>query len=291
MTSSVDEPTPPSHPPSARGDEGSRSADRRSGGAPALEAMNLSVTRGDKAVLRGVSLTAREGEVVGVLGPSGAGKSTLFRALVGEIPVLEGDVRLFGTALGKQPLWARARMGMAYLPQAPSVLWDLTVHENLRTYHRVVHEPPLLRAALRRSAARDGEDDAVRALAERVALGDRMHVRAGELSGGERRRLELARALVRPPRVLICDEPFAGVDPRQAGRLGDMLADLAERDGVAVLLADHHVDEALRVCSRAVLLLDGEIAIEADPATFREHPLVVGRYLGSWQRSVPPSRG
>lgn len=254
----------------------------------ALEATNLHVVRGDKAVLRGVSLTARSGEVVGVLGPSGAGKSTLFRALVGEIPILEGDVRLFGASLGKEPLWARARRGMAYLPQAPSVLWDLTVQENLRTYHRVVHEPPLLRSPFRRSSDRDGEDDAVRALAERVALSDRMHVRAGELSGGERRRLELARALVRPPRVLVCDEPFAGVDPRQAGRLGDMLVALAEREGVAVLLADHHVDEALRVCSRAVLLLDGEIAIEADPVTFREHPLVVSRYLGSWQRSVPP---
>lgn len=115
-----------------------------------------------------------------------------------------------------------------------------------------------------------------------------MDVRAGELSGGERRRLELARALTRPPKVLVCDEPFAGVDPQQASRLGDMLWALARDEGVCVILADHHVEEALRVCTRAVLLLDGEIAAEASPADFREHPLVVGRYLGSWARTIPP---
>jgi lipopolysaccharide export system ATP-binding protein len=114
-----------------------------------------------------------------------------------------------------------------------------------------------------------------------------MDVRAGELSGGERRRLELARALTRPPKILVCDEPFAGVDPKQASSLGDLLKELAT-SGVCVLVADHHVEEALRVCTRAILLLDGEVAIEADPDAFRSHPTVVGRYLGSWARSVPP---
>jgi lipopolysaccharide export system ATP-binding protein len=116
-----------------------------------------------------------------------------------------------------------------------------------------------------------------------------MEVRAGELSGGERRRLELARALTRPPKVLVCDEPFAGVDPQQASRLGDMLRGLADDEGVCVLLSDHHVAEALRVCTRAVLLLDGQVAMEGTPEAFQEHPLVVGRYLGNWGRSLPPS--
>jgi lipopolysaccharide export system ATP-binding protein len=171
---------------------------------------------------------------------------------------------------------------MAYVPQTPSVLWDLSVEDNLRVYHRVVHGG----AWPRRKTA--GEEAAIARLAERVALADRMDVRAGELSGGERRRLELARALTRPPKVLVCDEPFAGVDPQQASRLGDMLRTLADDEGVCVLLSDHHVAEALRVCTRAVLLLDGEIAMEGNPDEFQEHPLVVGRYLGNWARSLPP---
>jgi lipopolysaccharide export system ATP-binding protein len=245
---------------------------------PAIEGRDLRVMRGNKTVLRGVTLSAASGEVLGILGPSGAGKSTLFRALVGEIEASGGQVALLGEDVTRLPLWARARRGLSYVPQTPSVLWDLSVRDNLASYHRVVHgrvdEATVTRA--------------IESLARRVALDDRMSVRAGELSGGERRRLELARALTRPPRVLICDEPFAGVDPRQASRLGDMLRSLADEDGVCVMLADHHVEEALRVCTRAVLLLDGEVAAEAEPDVFREHPLVVGRYLGSWARTIPP---
>jgi lipopolysaccharide export system ATP-binding protein len=234
-------------------------------------------------ILRGVSMQAAPGEVVGVLGPSGAGKSTLFRALVGEIPIEEGQVLICGKDVTREALWERARGGVAYVPQTPSVLWDLSVRDNLRVYHRVVHGGGTW---LRRASR--GEDRALDELAERVALSERLEVRAGELSGGERRRLELARALTRPPKVLVCDEPFAGVDPQQASRLGDMFRDLANDQGVAVLLSDHHVVEALRVCTRAVLLLDGQIAMEGNPEEFQEHPLVVGRYLGNWARSLPP---
>lgn len=244
---------------------------------PAIEGNAVHVSRGNKSILRGVSVTAAAGEVLGVLGPSGAGKSTLFGALVGETKIDRGEVRLFGRDVTTAPLWQRARDGVAYLPQTPSVLWDLTVRENLRVYRQVVHG---------RSAG--ANDDVLEELAQRVALDDRMDVRAGELSGGERRRLELARALTRPPKVLVCDEPFAGVDPQAASRLGDMLRNLAEEEDVAVLLADHHVAEALRVCTRAILLLDGQVAIEAEPDGFLEHPTVVGRYLGTWGRSVPP---
>jgi lipopolysaccharide export system ATP-binding protein len=240
-----------------------------------IKGEKLRVERGEKTILRGVDVEAKDGEVVGILGPSGAGKSTLFRALVGETPIASGKVMLDGHDVTREPLWARARRGLAYVPQSASVLWDLSVRENLEVYHRIVTGRV--------------DDAAVRTLAERVSLEDRMDVRAGELSGGERRRLELARALARPPKVLVCDEPFSGVDPKQAARLADLLLKLAKDDGVAVLLADHHVEEALRVCTRAILLLDGEIAIDSDdPASFRDHPLVVGRYLGTWQRSLPP---
>jgi lipopolysaccharide export system ATP-binding protein len=243
---------------------------------PSLVARGLRVVRGRKAILRGVDLEAHAGEVVGVLGPSGAGKSTLFRALVGDPPPTEGTVQLAGQDVTRWPLWRRARAGVGYVPQEPSVLWDLTVRGNLEAYRRIARLP-----------VTDGD---VGAAAARVALDNRLDVRAGELSGGERRRLEVARAITRSPRVLVCDEPFAGVDPAGAERLGALLGELA-RGGATVLLADHHVAEALRVCTRAVLLLDGSVAVAASTEEFPLHPLVQGRYLGTWQRTVPPPPG
>jgi lipopolysaccharide export system ATP-binding protein len=181
----------------------------------AIAAKGVRVVLGGKAILRGVDLEARPGEVVGVLGPSGAGKSTLFRVLVGEIAPDAGAVELHGAPVTSWPLWQRARAGV---PQGPSVLWDLTVRENLDAYRAIARLPP---------------EDARKA-ASRVGLEDRLQVRAGELSGGERRRLELARAVTRQPKVLVCDEPFAGVDPAGAAKLGDLLRDLAEQ-GASVL--------------------------------------------------------
>jgi lipopolysaccharide export system ATP-binding protein len=217
-----------------------------------------------------VDVSADEGEVLGILGPSGAGKSTLFRALTGEAIPQSGKVVFAGEDVTRWPLWKRARKGLGYIPQGASVLWDLTVRANLATFQRV---------AL-------GKED-VEPAATRVALEHRLDVRAGDLSAGERRRLEFARAITTRPRILVCDEPFAGVDPAGATRLGTLLQDLA-KEGVTVLLADHHVAEALRICTRAVLLLDGAVAIAATPSEFEAHPLVQGRYLGTWTRSMPP---
>ncbi|HWL89486.1 MAG TPA: ATP-binding cassette domain-containing protein [Polyangiaceae bacterium] len=231
---------------------------------PRLHATGLRVVRGGKVLLRDVDVAADAGDVLGVLGPSGAGKSTLFRALVGESLPAAGTVQLEGVDVTQWPLWRRARQGIGYIPQDPSVLWDLTVRENLRAFHRVVH-------------GTDGEPET---RASDVGLQARLDVRAGELSAGERRRLEFARAITREPRVLVCDEPFSGIDPIGATRLGELLRELASR-GTAVLLADHHVEEALRVCSRAILLLDGAIAVRAAPGEFEKHPLVQGRYLGT----------
>jgi lipopolysaccharide export system ATP-binding protein len=233
-------------------------------GSPLVACRDVRVSRGGKAILRGIDLEARSGEVVGVLGPSGAGKSTLFRVLVGEMLPDRGTVTLDGKDVTRWPLWKRARGGMGYVPQGPSVLWDLTVRSNLEAFRRIAQQSP------------DGTD----AAAHRVGLQQRLHVRAGELSGGERRRLELGRAMTREPRVLVCDEPFSGVDPVGARALGELLRASACR-GAAVLLADHHVQEALNVCTRAVLLLDGAIATAGRPADFAEDPLVKGRYLGT----------
>jgi lipopolysaccharide export system ATP-binding protein len=237
-----------------------------------LRGDGLRVIRGGKAILRGVSIDAAPGEVLGVVGPSGAGKSTLFRALVGELPLAAGRVLLDGEDISAWPLWRRARAGIGYVPQTPSVLYGLTVRANLATYHRIVH----------------GTDGDPAAAADRVDLASRLDVRAGELSAGERRRLELARAITRTPRILVCDEPFAGVDPVGASRIGDLLQGLA-RAGVSIVFADHHVAEVLAICTRAMLLLDGEVATVSDPIAFQDHPLVQGRYLGSWTRSIPPS--
>jgi lipopolysaccharide export system ATP-binding protein len=248
-----------------------------------LEATGLRVVAGDKTLLRGVSLSVMSGEVVGILGPSGAGKSTLFRALAGDLAPAEGKTMLAGQDVTALALWQRARLGLAYVPQTPSVLWDFSVRENLRVYYRVVN------GSRWPFGTHAGEDEAIARLASRVALADRLSVRAGDLSGGERRRLELARALTRTPKVLICDEPFAGVDPQQAGHLGELLAGL-RHEGVAVLLSDHHVAEALRICTRTVLLLDGHTAMEGTPEEFRKHPVVVDRYLGDWMTRDPARR-
>ncbi len=231
--------------------------------SPTLSARGLRVVYGERQVLRDVDLDLEAGEVLGVLGPSGAGKSTLFGALTGDGVAAKGTVSLDGRDISFLPLWERARLGIGYIPQSPSVLWDLSVEDNLVTFHRIVH----------------GHGPAsVKEEAARVELGSRLRVKAGALSAGERRRLEFARAITRRPRVLVCDEPFAGVDPAGAAHLGQLLAELA-RTGVAVVLADHHVAEALRVCTRAMLLLDGAVALTAEPGVFREDPLVKERYL------------
>jgi lipopolysaccharide export system ATP-binding protein len=236
-----------------------------------LRGESIHVARGGKAILRGVDVEVAAGEVLAVVGPSGAGKSTLFRALVGELP-FTGRVLLDGDDVSTWPLWARARAGIGYVPQSPSVLWSLSVRGNLTAFHRIAGgDRPF-----------DAEQEAAR-----FDLAARLDVPAGELSAGERRRLEVARALVRSPRVLVCDEPFAGVDPVGAARIAELLRALAD-DGVAILVADHHVAEALALADRATLLLDGTVATTSDPLSFQQHPLVQGRYLGSWARTLPP---
>jgi lipopolysaccharide export system ATP-binding protein len=227
-----------------------------------LAAEGLTVRLGGAEVLRRVSLGVAAGEVLGVFGPSGAGKSTLFRALAGEERPASGRVLLGGADVTGRPLWERARRGLGYVPQTPSVLLDLTAAENLAVFQGL--------APRRAGAPEPG------GLLAALGLAERAGVKAAALSGGERRRLELARALCAAPRVLLCDEPFAALDPRGAGRAGELLRALAD-GGAAVIIADHHVAEALRLCDRAALLLAGEIAAVGTPgelgadAQFRRH--------------------
>lgn len=236
---------------------------------PLLEAERLAVRLGGAVVLRDVSLEVGAGEVLGVFGPSGAGKSTLFRALAGEERLTAGKVCIGGRDVTALPLFQRARLGLGYLPQTPSVLWDLTVAENLAVF-RDLGRP----SEAPGEAAREPD---LRALAASLGLEARLGVTASALSGGERRRLELARALSTRPRVLLCDEPFAAIDPLGAAKVAARLAAHAA-EGFAVILADHNVTEALRLCHRALLLLEGEIAVAARPQEFARDPSVARFY-------------
>ncbi len=227
-----------------------------------LAAVEVEVVRDGRTLLRGVSLEVGGGAVTAVLGPSGAGKTSLFRVLVGEERPDRGVVRWDGHDVTRWPLWRRARAGLGYLPQGPSVLFDLTVEQNLATFAALVGE----------------RADVARQIASRVELDGRLGVRAGALSGGERRRLELARALLAKPSLLVVDEPFAGVDPAGARRIGELLRALADA-GTSILLSDHHVDEALAISDRVLLLIDGAIALDTTPEGLSNDPLARSRYL------------
>lgn len=241
-----------------------------------LRADSIETRRHGVPILRGVSLDIGPAQVVALLGPSGAGKTSFFRVVVGEEAPYAGRVTFAGHDVTSEPLWKRARRGLGYLPQGPSVLFDLTVRQNLTTYARLVGRA----------------DREVLALAEKFELQGRLEVRAGDLSGGERRRLEIARALSARPRVLVCDEPFSGVDPAGAERIASLLRALAVEDGVAVVLADHHVVESLAIADEVMLLIDGVVETRCTPKEFSAHPVAQGRYLGHWRSgdSLPPPK-
>ncbi len=228
-----------------------------------LDARGLVRRYGGVVPVGGVDLDVAQGEVVGVVGPNGAGKSTLFRLLAGLEAPDAGSVRLAGVDVTRWPLHRRARAGLAYLPQGPSVVPGLTAAQNLAV-------------ALDAVGAPRGEGVERLAAAGLSSVADRP---AERLSGGERRRLEIARALALRPRVLLLDEPFAGVDPVAVAELVLWVRAIAA-DGVAVLLTDHAVAAALRTCDRVVLLDAGAVVFRGTPSEMVEDPLARERYLG-----------
>ncbi|MCS6898406.1 MAG: ATP-binding cassette domain-containing protein [Myxococcales bacterium] len=225
-----------------------------------LKVSELTVKRGGTVILHRISLCTKPGEIIGVFGPSGAGKSTLFQAIIGELPV-QGTILLGEHSVAQWPIWQRARIGLGYVPQGTSVLLDLSVRDNLRTFARLSRRPT------------NPED-----WAQRIGLESRLSIPASSLSGGERRRLELARALLAGPSVLLCDEPFAGLNPGAIGSVTALLREAAA-SGVSVVISDHHLPEALSLTNRALLLLDGRIEAETDAISFPSHPLVQQRYV------------
>ena len=233
----------------------------------ALHARGLSKSfRGRKVVDR-VSFDVNPGEVVGLLGPNGAGKTTSFHCVVGLLHPDEGEVHLGGQDLSGLPLHRRARMGLGYLPQEPSIFRKLTVRQNLLLV--------LEGHGVHGDEARGRTDDVLQEF-ELLRVADSL---GEQLSGGERRRTEIARALLAEPRFLLFDEPFAGIDPIAVHELQRLIGKLRER-GLGVLISDHAVRETLGICDRAVLLVEGRLLEAGTPPQIAASERARAVYLG-----------
>jgi lipopolysaccharide export system ATP-binding protein len=204
---------------------------------------------GPRAVVNGVSLQFRAGEIVGLLGPNGAGKTTTFYMVVGLVPASSGRVTLDGTDITKLRMHQRARHGIGYLPQEASVFRKLTVEENILAIVEAIHVPRRERAAR------------VKSHLDELHLTHVAKQKAFTLSGGERRRLEIARALVTKPKFLLMDEPFAAIDPISVAEVQKMILQLKSR-GIGVVVTDHNVRETLRIVDRAYLIHQGKVLTE-----------------------------
>jgi lipopolysaccharide export system ATP-binding protein len=232
-----------------------------------LAARGLSKSYQRREVVAEVDLDVASGEVVGLLGPNGAGKTTSFYMVVGLVRPDAGQVLLDDQDLTLVPMHRRARLGISYLPQEPSVFRKLTVEENLLAILETVDTNP---------AARMQRKDR---LLEEFRLQHVARSYGYALSGGERRRTEIARALVLEPRFILLDEPFAGIDPLAVLDIQQIIAELKGR-GIGVLISDHNVRETLTVCDRAYILNAGRILEEGDPATIAASPRARAIYLG-----------
>ncbi len=220
-----------------------------------------------RRVVDGVNLEVREGQIVGLLGPNGAGKSTTFYSVVGIIRPDGGAVYLNGENLIGVPMYLRARKGITYLPQEPSVFRKLNVEENILA----VLETLELGRAERRSRLRE--------LLAELGLTHLAKSRADRLSGGERRRVEITRALVTSPSFILLDEPFAGIDPIAVLDIQGLIHSLKDR-GIGVLISDHNVRETLKVCDWAYIMHEGRILEQGDPVTISQSDLARRTYLG-----------
>ena len=232
-----------------------------------LEVEGLVKTYKRRRVVDGVSFRVRRGEIVGLLGPNGAGKTTSFRMTIGLIRADAGQIVLQGRDCRKLPMFRRARMGLGYLPQEPSIFRRMTVRDNLLA---VLETMPLSRKERQSEAQR---------LLDDLELGHLDENLAETLSGGERRRLELSRALATRPAVLLLDEPFAGVDPINVQEIQELVGRMRER-GIGILITDHNVRETLQSTDRAYIIHQGQILREGSGDELVRDPRVREVYLG-----------
>ena len=242
-----------------------RRREDREGKCLAVEGLHKRYRR--REVVKGVSLEARSGEVVGLLGPNGAGKTTIFYMMVGLVRPDEGEVLLNGDVVTDLPMHRRARMGLGYLPQEPSVFRKLSVWDNVFAFLEESPVPP--------GERRDRCEEILRDM----RIGHVSGTMGYALSGGERRRVEIARALVLSPNFLLLDEPFAGIDPISVADLQQVILGLKER-GIGVIMTDHNVRDTLKVCDRAYIISEGEILLSGNPGEIAASDRVREIYLG-----------
>ncbi len=233
-----------------------------------LSARGLKKSYKQRAVVHDFGLDLKAGEVVGLLGPNGAGKTTCFYMIVGLVAADSGRIELDGRNITELAMHERARLGLGYLPQEASVFRKMTVSENIEAV-----------LELRADLDADARDKALDALLDELQIGHVAQQLGASLSGGERRRVEIARALAANPRMILLDEPFAGVDPISVLDIQSIIRQLKQR-GIGVLITDHNVRETLGICDRAYILFNGTALAEGEPAYLLEHPDVRRVYLG-----------
>ena len=237
------------------------------GAAAVLRAVGLTKRYKRRLVVDDVSISVQRGEVVGLLGPNGAGKSTSFHMIVGMERPESGHVYLGEQEITRLPMYRRARLGIGYLAQESSIFRHLTVEQNL---HAVLEYQPLSKAE---------RTTRVESLLEQFGLGQVQGSKGYMLSGGERRRTEIARAMALQPRFFLLDEPFAGVDPITVEYIQNIVNGLRDQD-IGVLITDHNVHETLAITDRAYLLFDGQIHQQGSAESLANDPEVRARYLG-----------
>ncbi len=220
-----------------------------------------------RPVVKGVSLSVRRGEAVGLLGPNGAGKTTVFYMITGLIAADQGTIMLDGRDVTLLPMYKRARLGIGYLPQEASIFRGLSVEENIRA---------ILELRIRDRTARE---ERLSELLDEFQIAHLKHSPAVALSGGERRRVEIARALAANPRYMLLDEPFAGIDPIAINDIRKLVRKLTDR-GIGVLITDHNVRETLGLIDRALIIHDGRVLTEGTPQEIVAHEEVRRYYLG-----------
>jgi len=232
-----------------------------------LSATSLTKRYGDKQVVSDVSLEVQASEVVGLLGPNGAGKTTTFNMIAGSLRPSTGRVFLGDREITELPMYRRARLGITYLPQEASIFRRLSVADNVNAILETVERDRQVR---RRR---------LQELLSELGLTGKANRRGDALSGGERRRVEITRALVLDPRYMMLDEPFAGVDPIAVIDIQKIIEQLKKR-GIGVIITDHNVRETLSICDRAYIIKDGRILRQGTPAEIAEDPTVREVYLG-----------
>ena len=233
-----------------------------------LVAEGLAKKYKQREVVRSFGLTLEAGEVVGLLGPNGAGKTTCFYMIVGLVAADAGRIVLDGQDITHEPMYDRAKLGVGYLPQEASVFRKLSVADNIN-----------LVLELREDLDADGRRRELQTLLEELQISHVADQPGASLSGGERRRVEIARALAAKPRLMLLDEPFAGVDPISVGDIQRIVTHLKNR-GIGVLITDHNVRETLGICDRAYILAEGGVLAQGTPVQILDNPDVRRVYLG-----------